>query len=133
MNLGEELKQAWNRPNNGLIQLIIINVVVFVLMVLLLVISKFSGADRIFEVVYNQFALPGSIEKFIYKPWTIITYAFTHSLSGILHILFNMLIFLLVRSGICRLPGQSETDQFVRTGCYCGRCYLYAICQPGAY
>ena len=93
MNLGEELKQAWNRPNNGLIQLIIINVVVFVLMVLLLVISKFSGADRIFEVIYNQFALPGSIEKFIYKPWTIITYAFTHSLSGILHILFNMLIF----------------------------------------
>lgn len=71
-------------------QLIIINVAVFVFMGVLMVFSYFTGID-IFNLVYNQLAIPAEFSQFILKPWTIITYAFVHSMGDIFHILFNML------------------------------------------
>jgi membrane associated rhomboid family serine protease len=37
----------------------------------------------------NWFSVPSSIKAFLLRPWTLITYMFTH--KDILHILFNML------------------------------------------
>lgn len=91
MNIADEIKNVWNRPNNGLIQLILINVAIFILMVLLKLIASLTGNGAFFGLIYDQFALPGPISVFIFKPWTLITYGFTHSLTGIMHILFNML------------------------------------------
>ncbi len=91
-SLKEDFKRAWSKPNNGLMQLIIINAVVFVFLALLLVITKIIGADSFFELVYKQFTLPGRIEIFLTRPWTIITYAFSHSLNNFFHILMNMLV-----------------------------------------
>lgn len=87
----EEFKNAFNRPNNGHIQLIIINVVVFVVMGILYVIATVSRTDGFFMVLHNQFAIPPRLADFIQRPWTLITYAFMHDLRGIMHILFNML------------------------------------------
>lgn len=89
----DDFKYAWNKPNNAPAQLIIINVVVFLVLAVLMVVSTISGTERVFTVVYNQFSIPPTFGEFITRPWTIITYAFAHSLRGILHILFNMLIF----------------------------------------
>lgn len=88
----DDFKNAWNKPNNAPAQLIIINVVVFVVMGILLVISNISGAPLI-GLVESQLHIPPLFEEFITKPWTIITYAFAHSLSGFGHIIFNMLFF----------------------------------------
>ena len=88
----DDFKNAWNKPNNGLAQLIIINVVVYIVMWLLLGLLSFTGAS-LFEakrMIFNVLAIPAKFSDFIVRPWTIITYAFTHSLS-IFHILFNML------------------------------------------
>lgn len=87
----EEFKNAFNRPNNGHAQLIVINVVVFLLLAVVYVFSKIGGFDAFFEVVHNQFLIPPKFAEFILRPWTIITYAFAHSLTDIFHILFNML------------------------------------------
>src|SRR5688500_14322603 len=89
----EEFKNAFQRYNNAHVQLIIINVVVFLALAVVLVFSRAFGFAEVFEGIHNQLALPAPIGNFLQKPWTIITYAFVHDLSGVFHILFNMLVF----------------------------------------
>lgn len=88
-----DFKNAWDKPNNAPAQLIIINVVVFLFLAVLMIITRVSGTEGIFVAVYKQFSIPPTLAEFITRPWTLITYAFAHSLSDIFHILFNMLIF----------------------------------------
>ena len=88
----DDFKNAWNKPNNGLAQLIIINVAVFVLLGILAVFSTLAGTDSVFIFAYKQFTIPAPIGEFITRPWTIITYAFAHSFNNLWHILMNMLV-----------------------------------------
>ena len=87
----EEFKSAFNRPNNSHVQLIIINVAIFLALAVVFVFSKIGGFDAVFEVVHRQFLIPPRFIDFVLRPWTILTYAFAHSLTDIFHILFNML------------------------------------------
>ena len=89
----EEFRNAFQKPNNAHVQLIIINVAVFIVMAFLYVIFTASETSDIFVLIHRQIAIPASLLDFFRKPWTIITYAFAHDLSGIFHILFNMLAF----------------------------------------
>jgi membrane associated rhomboid family serine protease len=87
----EEFKNAFQRPNNAHAQLIIINVVVFIVLGVIRVISEIGGFPAFFEAIHTQFQIPARFTEFISRPWTLLTYAFAHDLTGILHILFNML------------------------------------------
>ncbi len=87
----EEFKNAFNKPNNGHIQLIIINVVVFVILGILYVFSRVGGFENVFLSIHDQFSIPPVFANVLTRPWTIITYAFAHSIQDIFHILFNML------------------------------------------
>jgi len=87
----EEFKNAFNRPNNGHVQLIIINVVIFVAMAIIFWVTTVSATDGFFAIIHNQFSIPPRFNDFIQRPWTLITYSFMHDLRGIMHILFNML------------------------------------------
>ncbi|HET9052975.1 MAG TPA: rhomboid family intramembrane serine protease, partial [Cyclobacteriaceae bacterium] len=87
----DEFKSAFQRPNNAHAQLIIINVVIFIVLAIFMVITKITGLEGAFDVVHEQFQIPARLDEFLTRPWTIITYAFAHDLTGILHILFNML------------------------------------------
>lgn len=88
----EEFKNAFQRYNNGHVQLIIVNLAVFVVMGVVMVITRIGGLDAFWSVLHAQFTIPAPFAEFITRPWTIFTYMFMHDLSGILHILFNMLI-----------------------------------------
>jgi len=87
----DEFKAAWKKPDNGLIQIIVINLVVFILLNLFRVILSISGNMEMYSWMINQLALPSDIGTFLTKPWTLITYFFTH--ERFFHILFNMLFF----------------------------------------
>lgn len=87
----EEFKNAFSRHNNAHVQLIIINVVVFVVLGILAVLPAVLGFENFFPIIHKQFVIPPVFAEFITRPWTIITYAFTHDLSGLFHIFFNML------------------------------------------
>ena len=87
----EEFKNAFNRQNNGHVQLIIINVSVFIVLGILFVFARIGGFENVFKIVHDQFLIPPTFAEFTTRPWTIITYAFAHSLTDIFHILFNML------------------------------------------
>jgi membrane associated rhomboid family serine protease len=85
----DEFKNAFNRPNNELIQIILINVVVFAVLIILKVFLTLGGAGQVYALILDQLMLPSDIGSFLFKPWTLITYFFTH--EGFFHILFNML------------------------------------------
>ncbi|HET8837627.1 MAG TPA: rhomboid family intramembrane serine protease [Flavobacteriaceae bacterium] len=69
-------------------KLIGINVVLFVVIFLLKTIAFLFQFPSDFMLEWLVF--PKDLSEYIYKPWTIITYAFLH--AGIWHILSNMLI-----------------------------------------
>ena len=81
-----DLKQTFKR-GNIVIQLIFINVGVFVITSLMTVFFVLFNRDV--APVLQWFELPASVMRFIYQPWSLITYMFMH--ADILHILFNML------------------------------------------
>lgn len=85
--LFDDLKSEFNKPNNTLVQLILINVVIFLTVIVVLVVSRLSNstADR---WLLDQLMMPWSPAALLRKPWTILTYSFTHAEP--LHILWNM-------------------------------------------
>ena len=85
----DEFKHAFDRPDNGLVQIILINIVVYVGLIFLRVILTFSGVGGVYDQFMQWIMLPAAIPEFLTKPWTIITYFFLH--ERIFHILFNML------------------------------------------
>jgi membrane associated rhomboid family serine protease len=87
----DQLKYNFRKDNNGLIQLILINVVVFVVLAVIYVISKVTGNATAFILINYLTNVPTTWSGFIHKPWTLITYSFIHSIPNIFHILFNML------------------------------------------
>lgn len=89
----DELKSVFQKPNNAHIQLIVINVAIFLVMGIIYVFSTVGGTDWLYAFVSKQFTIPPKFGEFLHRPWTIITYAFAHSLTDIFHILFNMLVF----------------------------------------
>lgn len=86
-----EFKNAFQRNNHAHVQLIIINVAVFLFMGFIFVFSKIGGMEAIYEFVDHQFTIPPRLAEFFTRPWTLFTYSFAHSLTDIFHILFNML------------------------------------------
>lgn len=89
----DDFKNAFQRYNNAHVQLIIINIVVFLALAVVKVLSNVTQSPEVFRFIHDQLAIPAPIGEFLQKPWTIVTYAFVHDLSGIFHILFNMLVF----------------------------------------
>jgi len=89
----EEFKNAFQRTNNAHVQLIIINVVVFVAIGVISVIGEISGFTAFSDALYNQFTIPPTFAEYFTRPWTLFTYMFAHSRWDIFHILFNMLVF----------------------------------------
>lgn len=85
----EEFKYAFKRPNNGLMKIIVINTVIFLGLWILEVPFKITGNEDWHRFIVLQLSVPAEISSFIVKPWTLITYFFTH--TGFFHFLFNML------------------------------------------
>ncbi|GIV36684.1 MAG: rhomboid family intramembrane serine protease [Cyclobacteriaceae bacterium] len=88
----EEFKNAFARPNYAHVQLIWINVAVFVILLIADLLTWMLGAGAFFETIYRQFSMPSGLSEYLSRPWTLLTYMFTHSMRDIFHILFNMLV-----------------------------------------
>ncbi len=78
----KDLKYKFNRFN-AFEKIIVINIIVFII----------GQSIKVFGRTANGLAylsLPSDFFQFLWKPWSLITYGFTH--YGFLHILFNLLI-----------------------------------------
>jgi len=85
----DEFKNAFNRPDNGHIQLILINLIVFIAIIISRVFIFHLIGPEAYATVLTYLAMPSNVDNFIFKPWTLITYMFVH--EGFFHIFFNML------------------------------------------
>ncbi|MFN3405142.1 MAG: rhomboid family intramembrane serine protease [Cytophagaceae bacterium] len=92
MNLVEDFKNEFRKPENGLIKIILINVAVYLADIIIWVFSKgVLQNESYFNLIYVQQAIPAVFMDFLRKPWTMFTYFFTHEIPLPFHILFNML------------------------------------------
>lgn len=85
----DDFKREFTKTDNTLVRIILINTVVFLSLLLVKVIFTLGQSSEAYTWLVNMLQLPASPREFLYKPWTIITYFFTH--EEIFHILFNML------------------------------------------
>lgn len=85
----DDIKNHFLKSGNTVGQLIIINVLVFLGLLIPRVLLSMFQLDEIYPLVLSYLALPAYWFDVLWKPWTLITYAFVH--EGLFHILFNML------------------------------------------
>ena len=88
MGIWDDIKLTFRNGSN-LTRLIYINIAVFVLMTIVAVAGFLMNNPEISEKALDIFSVPASLNALLLRPWTLITYMFTH--KGIWHILFNML------------------------------------------
>ncbi len=76
---------------NALVGLVTINIIFFLLLMVVQVVYFFFQAEQgaFNQQVLQYFEMPAQLVKLSERPWTVITYMFTH--TGIIHILSNML------------------------------------------
>jgi len=88
MSIWDDIKNSF-RSGSNLIKLIYINVAVFIFLAIISIIGFLIKNQELPEKILGFLAVPASLKALIIKPWTLVTYMFTH--KEILHILFNML------------------------------------------
>ena len=88
MGIWDEIKLTFRNGSN-LTRLIYINIAVFVLITIVAVIGFLLNNQEISGKALDLFSVPASFHVLLSRPWTLITYMFTH--KDIWHILFNML------------------------------------------
>lgn len=69
-------------------KLIAVNVIAFIFFAILN--TLFSLFNLRFDIVDDWLVFPKELSEFIYRPWTILTYAFLH--AGIWHLIGNMIL-----------------------------------------
>lgn len=119
----ETLKDNWKKKDNGLIQIIIINLVVFAVLGLLYVISKLFQYPQLHYFFTENLVLSSNLGIFITKPWTIFTYFFSH--QGLFHVVFNLLSLYWFGNVIVDLIGNRRlVNIYIMGGLFAGVVYL---------
>ena len=88
MGIWDDIKLTFRNGSN-LTRLIYINIVVFILLSIVAGIGFLLNNQEISGKALDLFSVPASFNALLLRPWTLITYMFTH--KDIWHILFNML------------------------------------------
>ena len=86
MSVTDDLKNVFSGSGNGLMRIILINVVIFFIVNVVGELIRFTGNGH--SLIY-WLALPGDTILALTHGWTFFTYMFLH--EGLMHILFNML------------------------------------------
>lgn len=88
MGIWDEIKSTFRHGSN-LTRLIYINIAVFLLITISSVIGFLITNPAFSDKVLDLLSVPASLNALLARPWSLITYMFTH--KDIWHILFNML------------------------------------------
>lgn len=87
-SISENIKQQFN-SGSMVVKLIMVNVGFFIVTLLLSIFIKLGNPS--FEIA-NYLGASSNFIELITKPWTFFTYMFSHSLYGISHLFWNMIM-----------------------------------------
>jgi membrane associated rhomboid family serine protease len=92
-NLISKFREVWYKRNNGIIQLIVLNVMLFSLVHIFWLVTSLLDTPKAMEVLGANLYLSSSFSTFLYHPWTLFFNFFTEGRgeTALLHTLFNML------------------------------------------
>jgi membrane associated rhomboid family serine protease len=88
MGIGDDIKRTFRNGNN-LTRLIYINIALFLIITIIGVIGFLVVNPEIINQTIRLLSVPSSLNTLLVRPWTLITYMFTH--KELLHILVNLL------------------------------------------
>ena len=88
MSILDEIKHSF-KSGTALTRLLYLNAAIFILIKIIEVIGVLSASPALAPTVISFLAVPASLDALLSKPWTPLTYMFTH--QGFIHLLFNML------------------------------------------
>lgn len=88
--LWQDIKRQLIYSSSPAIQIIFINVLVFLMIGILQLVLFLTQASITIDYIGEYLGVSANLKTLLIHPWTLITYGFVH--SGILHILFNMLM-----------------------------------------
>lgn len=86
--ISNEIRSAFRSNRNGVIQLLVVNIAVFLLIGTAKVINLFVPLMQVNGVVLDFLGLSPNLMSLLFHPWTLLTYAVIH--LNLWHILFNM-------------------------------------------
>ncbi len=117
MSILEELKFKFQQ-GNAIIRIIMVNVAVFIVFGVLNSLLGLFNSNGIIKMILDWLVLPASFTRYIYQPWSLLTYTFLH--EGFLHILFNMLWFYWIGQLLQQYLGNPKTYQAYFMGAIAG-------------
>lgn len=91
MSILKDIQAQFKLQDNALIKIILINVLVYVVDCIIWIVAKVSTHDAWFYTIQSYQGASSSLIEIAYRPWTLITYAFSHEIPSPFHIFFNML------------------------------------------
>lgn len=74
IELASFIRKHFQRPNNGLAQLILIHLLVFVAFVITKIICLLLGYINYYHTSYHALILPARWQSFLQQPWSLLTY-----------------------------------------------------------
>jgi len=113
MGLEQKIRYQWGKNNNAVARLVLINVA-FTLFAWLMMWG--IGNDSLFQ-------LPAKLKLVMFRPYTLVTYMFSH--AGIMHLLFNMLILYFIGQSFESLYGSKKTYKvYLYSGIFAGIAFV---------
>jgi len=88
MSIWDEIKGSF-RNGTALTRLMYFNGAIFILIKIIEVIGVLAASPSLAPAVISFLSVPASVGALLSKPWTPLTYMFTH--QGFIHLLFNLL------------------------------------------
>lgn len=88
MSISDEIRASF-KQGSALTKLIYLNLAVFILIQLVIIVSFLGGSRNFVYELITYLAVPTNGATLLTRPWTVVTYMFTH--KDFFHILFNLL------------------------------------------
>ncbi len=121
LNILDDIKHAYNKAN-------VVEKIIYVNVLFFLITALFKS------FIIEWLALPTSFDNFLYKPWTLISYAFIH--ERLFHILSNLLILYYIGNLFLNFYTKKQFLNFYFLGAFVGAfvflVYYYITEKTGA-
>lgn len=117
------IKKHFQRSENSLMQIILINALIFAALLLIKTALVLAGHEIYYQALYQFLSLPASWQSFLHQPWSIITHFWVHE-----HFFITIWSLLLLHAFgqpiMQSLGSQSLVALYVLGGIAGGVCFL---------